>query len=61
MWGVLTPEEARQKIDEQRQEALERMKALSRSTPSMTNGTTSSTKNTRNWPIRNSTSPSVDD
>ena len=27
MWGVLTPEEARQKIDEQRQEALERMKA----------------------------------
>ena len=26
MWGVLTPEEARQKIDEQRQEALERMK-----------------------------------
>ena len=27
MWGVLTPEEARQKIDEQKQEALERMKA----------------------------------
>jgi UDP-galactopyranose mutase len=27
MWGVLTPEEARLKIDEQRQEALERMKA----------------------------------
>ena len=27
MWGVLTPEEARQKIDEQRKEALERMKA----------------------------------
>ena len=27
MWGVLTPEEARQKIDEQRQEALERMRA----------------------------------
>ena len=27
MWGVLTPEEARKKIDEQRQEALERMKA----------------------------------
>ena len=26
MWGVLTPEEARQKIDEQRQEAQERMK-----------------------------------
>ena len=25
MWGVLTPEEARQKIDEQRQEALARM------------------------------------
>ena len=25
MWGVLTPEEARQKIDEQRQEALTRM------------------------------------
>lgn len=27
MWGVLTPEEARQKIDEQRQEALQKMKA----------------------------------
>lgn len=27
MWGVLTPEEARQKIDEQRQDALERMRA----------------------------------
>lgn len=27
MWGVLTPEEARKKIDEQRQEALECMKA----------------------------------
>ena len=27
IWGVRTPEEARQKIDEQRQEALERMKA----------------------------------
>lgn len=27
MWGVMTPEEARQKIDEQRREALERMKA----------------------------------
>jgi UDP-galactopyranose mutase len=27
MWGVLTPEEARQKIDEQRKEALEQMKA----------------------------------
>ncbi len=27
MWGVLTPEEARQKIDEQRQEALDKMKA----------------------------------
>lgn len=27
MWGVLTPEEARQKIEEQRQEAMERMKA----------------------------------
>ena len=27
MWGVVTPEEARQKIDEQKQEALERMKA----------------------------------
>ena len=27
MWGVLTPEEARAKIDEQRQEALEKMKA----------------------------------
>ena len=27
MWGVLTPEEARQKIDEQRREALEQMKA----------------------------------
>lgn len=27
MWGVKTPEEARQKIDEQRQEALEQMKA----------------------------------
>ncbi len=27
MWEVLTPEEARKKIDEQRQEALERMKA----------------------------------
>jgi len=27
MWGVLTPDEARKKIDEQRQEALERMKA----------------------------------
>ena len=27
MWGVLTPEEARKIIDEQRQEALERMKA----------------------------------
>lgn len=27
MWGVQTPEEAQQKIDEQRQEALERMKA----------------------------------
>ena len=27
MWGVLTPEEARNKINEQRQEALERMKA----------------------------------
>ena len=26
MWGVLTPEEARQKIDEQRQEALTRMR-----------------------------------
>ena len=26
MWGVLTPEEARQKIDEQRQEALARMR-----------------------------------
>jgi len=26
MWGVLTPEEARRKIDEQRQEALEAMK-----------------------------------
>ena len=27
MWGVLTPEEAKAKIEEQRQEALERMKA----------------------------------
>lgn len=27
MWGVTTPEEAQKKIDEQRQEALERMKA----------------------------------
>ena len=27
MWGVKTPEEARQKIDEQRQDALEQMKA----------------------------------
>ena len=27
MWGVLTPKEARQKIDEQRKEALEQMKA----------------------------------
>ena len=27
MWGVLTPEEAKTKIDEQRQEALEQMKA----------------------------------
>jgi UDP-galactopyranose mutase len=27
MWGVLTPEEAHKKINEQRQEALERMKA----------------------------------
>ena len=27
MWGVLTPEEAKAKIDEQRQEALEQMKA----------------------------------
>lgn len=27
MWGVLTPEEARQKIDEQRQEALQKMMA----------------------------------
>lgn len=26
MWGVLTPEEARQKIDEQRQEALAKMR-----------------------------------
>jgi len=33
MWGVLTPEEARQKIDEQRQEALERMKSESVSEP----------------------------
>ena len=33
MWGVLTPEEARQKIDEQRQEALERMKSEGVSEP----------------------------
>ena len=33
MWGVLTPEEARQKIDEQRQEALEKMKAEGASEP----------------------------
>ena len=33
MWGVLTPEEARQKIDEQRQEALEKMRAEGVSEP----------------------------
>ena len=33
MWGVLTPEEAQKKIDEQRQEALEQMKAEGISEP----------------------------
>ena len=33
MWGVLTPAEAQQKIDEQRQEAMERMKAEGVSEP----------------------------
>lgn len=33
MWGVLTPEEARQKIDEQKTEAIEAMKAAGVSEP----------------------------
>lgn len=33
MWGVLTPDEARDKIEEQRQEALEQMKADGASEP----------------------------